>query len=438
LPSELVAADQRESLGQGECPEQRLCAPQALIDKLAPRPCVSVAALEGRCLASCLPLVEKQLDILPRSVCAAAERCAPCFDPFSGESTGACSLPGDPGPAGPARGFESCCGGAGYCLPPDLVPAKQQKSVAQAECDQTQLCVPRRVIDALPPTSCQSIGAFEGRCLPSCLPLVAAQVDRLPRAICGADERCAPCYDPFSGDPSGACSLPGDAGPSQPAGTFASCCGGSGHCLPPELVASDQQQNLAPAGCSEPRLCVPDLFIEQVAPPSCDSIGGAEGRCLPTCLPLVAAQMDRLPRSSCAADQRCAACFDPFSGAATGACNLPGDSGPKRAPSLFGTCCDLQGAARGRCVPAELVPSDKQALLTSERCGGSDLCLPATLVPPATSLPACTSDTGAAGACVPTCLLSLTQNLVTTQGSCQGWEKCVPCTVAGVSSGVCD
>lgn len=437
LPNELIAPEQQRDLAQAECRATELCAPAFLVKEQAPPSCSSVGSVEGRCLPDCLPLIAMQLDRLPRASCAQGQRCAPCFDPFTGDATGACTLPNDPGPVGPAVTFASCCGAIGHCLPPELVPGAQRKDLPRDSCGELQLCAPDSLRDGLAPARCASIAGFEGRCLSDCLPLVAAQKDRLPRADCADHERCAPCADPFSGEATGACALPNDPGPSADPARFLSCCEGRGYCLPSDLVATEQRASLAAQGCSDTQLCAPAALAQGIAPISCDSVAGAEGRCVSECVPLVAAQVELLPRATCADGERCAPCFDPFSGDATGSCSLPGDAGPTRKPLVFADCCNSNGAPRGRCVPPELVPQDKRSLLMAAGCAGNNLCLPTTLVPPATALPRCNSASGA-GACVPSCLLTSTQLYATSQADCHVWERCVPCSVLGMPSGVCD
>jgi hypothetical protein len=437
LPVGLVPAGQRSMLAQGDCATEHLCVVQSLIDEHAPRGCTAFGELEGRCLSTCIPVVSAQLDRLTRASCLDTERCVPCFDPFSGEATGACSLPSDPGPVRPKELFDTCCGGGGFCLPSSLVSAEQQANVVQATCQAAQLCTPKALIDAVAPSSCVSLGGLEGRCLSDCLPFVARQGERLPRSDCAGDQRCAPCFDPLSGQSTGACSLTGDMGPSHGSTRFDKCCGGSGYCVPPELLPEDQREQLGRETCGADRLCAPELLTMGKAPESCDSIAGAEGRCLSTCLPAILTQAAQLPRSSCASDERCAPCFDPFTGHETGSCALPGDTGPVRSPVVFAECCQIEGATRGRCLPTDLIPSAKRALLVAVDCGGGDLCVPNALAPPATSLPSCFSSAGR-GACVPRCLLSATQDSASLMGSCPSGEKCVPCEVLGSATGVCD
>jgi hypothetical protein len=51
---------------------------------------------------------------------------------------------------------------------------------------------------------CQFQGDCSGACVPSCI-LSSMQAGQLIRGTCGVGEVCAPCTDPTSGDPSGAC-----------------------------------------------------------------------------------------------------------------------------------------------------------------------------------------------------------------------------------------
>ena len=54
------------------------------------KPCVSTADQEGTCMSTCFPRVEASADVLPQDVCADGERCVPCIDPLTPESSGAC------------------------------------------------------------------------------------------------------------------------------------------------------------------------------------------------------------------------------------------------------------------------------------------------------------------------------------------------------------
>jgi hypothetical protein len=358
LPMSLVSADDAARLGRDSCAEALLCVPEsAIAGGRAAVACRTTGDFEGRCLPDCLPELAAQGERLSRASCAQGQLCAPCFDPLTGEDTGACTLGADPGPSEPAATFARCCGELGRCVPDELVAEGDRDRLAQLDCaDETRLCVPEPWLGDEPvaAASCRSLGDAEGRCLPACLPDVAGQSDRLPAADCAAQHLCAPCFDPLTGEDTGACRLAGDPGPSEPAATFARCCGELGRCVPDELVAEADRDRLAPLDCTAgANLCVPEPWLgdDPVAPASCRSLGGVEGRCLPACLPDVATDADRLPAAGCAAQHLCAPCFDPLTGEDTGACTLADDPGPSEPVATFARCC----GELGRCVPDELV-----------------------------------------------------------------------------------
>jgi hypothetical protein len=367
------------------------CVPDPIIaaaGQFVPATCTSIAGAEGRCLPTCLPAVAA---VLPQDVCAADERCMPCFNPSASDPTaptGACSFGGDMPSQPPVEltcpwsgppvfdptAFAGCsptCGGS-HCVPTGLLSSLP---VSPEACTATGgaagECVPDAVITAggqSVPGTCTSIAGAEGRCLSTCLPAVAATVG-LPQAVCDAGERCMPCYDPTSSDPTaatGACSFACDAPSQDPVllscpwegppvfnpSTFAACspaCGGA-HCVPAGIVPVELQSLLAT--CTD-GLCAPDTIISTAGnfdPPTCVAFAGttAEGRCLSSCLPDIAAQPS-LAQSTCAATQRCAPCTDPFTGASTGVCTLSCDA-PQSPPFTFPGCC----SGAGRCVPSSL------------------------------------------------------------------------------------
>ena len=107
------------------------------------------------------------------------------------------------------------------------------------------LCAPDALADStFTPKKCVSLASAEGRCLPDCLPSVAQQGSRLPKADCAAGELCAPCYDPVTGKETGACSVNGDKPTDKPV-VFDPCCGTFGHCVPSSILSTDQKAQLA-------------------------------------------------------------------------------------------------------------------------------------------------------------------------------------------------
>src|SRR5262245_60713859 len=89
-------------------------------------------------------------------------------------------------------------------------------------------------------------------------------------------------------------------------GLYASCCDGAGMCLPEALIDSSDAKRLARDDCGDALLCVPREATGggSYVPEQCESVMGIEGRCLPSCLPELQDDLERLPRKGCAAAQR--------------------------------------------------------------------------------------------------------------------------------------
>ncbi|MBI5477962.1 MAG: hypothetical protein HY906_03855 [Deltaproteobacteria bacterium] len=218
------------------------------------------------------------------------------------------------------------------------------------------LCVPDEFsTDAnFTPVRCTSIFGLDGACTSSCLPQVRDAAVKLPKDVCSGNQLCAPCTDPQTDAPSGACDQgamacepPADDGPcadwepTLDVSAYPSC-GARAHCAPVELVAEDQRAD--PATCPDGQsYCVPDDFLRRggrYTPPTCSSVGGREGRCLSTAIPKVAADKATLPVASCnPVDEVCVPCYDPRTGMGTGACTKGTcDPGPTEGPRTFEEC----------------------------------------------------------------------------------------------------
>lgn len=232
-----------------------------------------------------------------------------------------------------------------------------------------------------------------------------------------------------------------------------SCTVGGAHCLPSSLVPADFQSQLA--ACEPGQLCVPDAFIEtngQFIPATCESVAGAEGRCLSPCLPQVAEQAANLPRSSCAATELCVPCYDPQSGEATGACELSCDPGPGEPPVLLPACCESEGVSYGTCVPKSAA-GDQADRLGPDSCpqgGGELVCAPNEYIEDQSyQAPDCDDFFRAftfgaeygPGKCLSNCIPEVADAPLTGAGDCEGENvKCVPCIspLDGESTGACD
>jgi hypothetical protein len=471
------------------CDGANACVPDEMIrsgGQGLPASCRSIANVEGRCLSRCLPAVAAQDPFLPRDSCPDSHRCVPCFDPTSGADTGACRLACDKpaeepftamcGYHGPAfvdpAALPGCapeCGGA-HCLPATRVPSSLTANLAA--CEGGGKCVPDELIafGALqPPPACRSLLNVEGRCLSTCLPDVAAQADALPSTGCGENERCVPCFDPTTGQDTQACRTPCDMPKELPLvlscpykrtddvihpASLPACtpaCAGA-HCLSDALVPTALAKQVA--DCDATHKCVPDELIRSgglAVPDACRSVAGVEGRCLSRCLPAVAAQGVFVPQSTCDDTHRCVPCYDPLSGADTGACRIACDA-PLEAPKLLqcpyygdpivdvtqlpacGPACD--GA---HCLPSARVPAALASQLAS--CTGGK-CVPDSLIvngaetPP----PTCRSLNDAEGRCLSKCLPGVAAQ-VSRLPDCDAPTNsaCVPCfdPISGGDTNAC-
>ncbi len=165
----------------------------------------------GRCMSSCLPAVQKEVasGTLVQSSCSTGEYCVPCNDPFTGASTGACTLACDTPPATPWK-FPLCCSDGsgtltGTCVPSAMVPASQQSSLNQsgngnsAGCPNSgasYLCVPDEYLPApyntIPLQFCRATFLnLCGTCVSQCV--VNSALNLLGSDDCAANHKCVPC-----------------------------------------------------------------------------------------------------------------------------------------------------------------------------------------------------------------------------------------------------
>ena len=263
------------------------------------------------------------------------EVCIPCVNPLTGESTGACEL--GPAVCG-ADGEESTCESPKAIIDPEFFPACAvggrciSKSIVESttggtadrlpSCDQTEdgVCVPEdavRFAGGYKPVSC-SIGGndgLEGRCLPEFI-IPAESLDRiasLPQDnLCGEAELCAPCFDPLTGEDTGACSSTSCDAPQNPSAGFSTCFDGRGQCVPEAIILSrnpDQStENLNSRDCLGENLCVPNrLLAEPAEYQSCSSLLLGQGTCLDTeVLDIPLSGLFR--QNSCPAVEKCVPC----------------------------------------------------------------------------------------------------------------------------------
>jgi hypothetical protein len=417
-----------------DCPDPNTkCVPEPFIATLGQflaKSCRSLIDAEGRCIPVLLPAVRSQVDRLPQADCAADERCAPCYDPLTGAATGACTAGCGPGPNEQPKTFATCCNGIGSCVPPSLAGSDAAR-LGKETCADNFLCAPKAFSDAAyVPATCRSVGNAEGRCLPSCLPEIAAQASLLPRSTCAEHHLCAPCYDPLKSTPTvpvstGACNRGTDT-PKEPPTIFPNCCGDIGVCVPTSAVPAAQQGQLGRDNCTGTDvLCAPRFLTDPAAKAAkCRSLDDSEGRCLPACLPAVASQPG-LPVSTCQAGFLCAPCYNPVTAAASGACGINGDT-PTEQPKTFPRCCTGNS---GACVPLSLIPDAQESLLGRDSCTDTGrLCVPTELADSTFKPPECNSLGGGEGRCLAPCIPAIAaQASRLPQSTCATNRVCAPC-----------
>jgi hypothetical protein len=231
------------------------------------------------------------------------------------------------------------------------------------------------------------------------------------------------------------------------------------HCIPDAAIpAGVDKRLLGRLSCATGSLCVPDELASRIGRfkfKTCTSIGGAEGRCVSTCIPQVNGLMDVLPREGCGTNERCAPCFNPNDGTNTGACNQGCDTGPSASttanPYVFQKC---QGT-NGVCAPLAAVPPVLQTQLIQDLCPPLHLCAPIKKTQdlkynfpacqPSNPLVALLSGVGPnnqTGGCVPAFLADNNplEGGFMAQDTCQVGEKCAPCNNplrGGAMTGAC-
>jgi hypothetical protein len=207
-----------------KCPDNSYCTPDdylATQGEFLLKTCTSLEGAQGRCVSTCVTQVSKQVNQLPKDVCADTERCAPCWSLVDGTDTGICRLGCDTGPPANKVLYASCAAGRGVCVPQAAVPADLQGGVPQDTCASGHLCVPtEKAKDPLytfPKCTPTSLGGVlglanqagqKGGCVPAYL---VGSNSQLSVDGCASGDLCAPCTNPFSSPvnaPTGACPWP--------------------------------------------------------------------------------------------------------------------------------------------------------------------------------------------------------------------------------------
>jgi len=281
------------------------------------------------------------------------------------------------------------------------------------------------------------------------MPAIQSFVDLLSQSTCSDGDVCIPCVNPLDGQDTGVCGaydcspdavppppppepLSCDNRPTKPVldvSIFAECCEDA-HCIPNGFVPEGLSEVLTQCP-GETAACIPDQFVETggfFTPELCTAPGDMEGRCLSSCLAFVEEQSALFSKQTCEGNNVCVPCCDPFTGTATGACEIGCDTGLQEGVCevSFTDCC----GGVGNCVPDELIPEDYQEYLSDKECEDDGMCVPDVFLDPTVPAIPCTGNVllvvGYSGVCLPRCI-ELPFDFFIGSGSCEGANDCVPC-----------
>jgi hypothetical protein len=195
------------------CDEAGLCVPEEYLKAYGqhlPTACTSFAGIEGRCFSVVFADVGAQKELLMKDVCKESERCVPCFNPATGEPTGACSTVSCDAPqTKTAPKLKDCCrdGGRmqGKCIPRKDVPQQFHSRLEEHECSSSELCVPSENLDPnATPATCAPSSGGKGVCVSDCIDFGLIEGLLLRQGSCPDTHTCVPCVHPRTGQPTGA------------------------------------------------------------------------------------------------------------------------------------------------------------------------------------------------------------------------------------------
>ncbi|MBX3223471.1 MAG: hypothetical protein KF795_23360 [Labilithrix sp.] len=337
------------------------CVPETILASRAEPPSCKTSGAEGRCVSLCVPKVAKYAEALTQGdgdTCATDERCVPCTMP-DGAPSGVCDIgkpspstcasAGDGGTGAPAPpGAISCpftgtemdvsrmpvCAPGGRCVTEGFLddavtdPKTRAELRARLATCATGFCVPEEYLKKYgqhKPMACSSFAGIEGRCFSTVFKDVAAQKDLLQRDVCGADDRCIPCFNPADGTPTGACTtVTCDAATKTPP-VLRDCCRKRGQmrgkCVPARDVPSQFQSRLSEEECDgDTELCVPSKNLDlKNVPDTCTPKSGGAGVCVSECIEFGLLEGLLLSQGGCPTAETCVPCIHPTTKQPTGA-----------------------------------------------------------------------------------------------------------------------
>jgi hypothetical protein len=297
------------------CPGGQVCVPDEVVKEgsnLKLDKCTGVLNSEGRCFWPLVKDIIANYDLLAGASkdCKDGMVCAPCTNPLTHQETGICNIGGAGGSCsgGGDGGAGGAPGATGTC--PQVDPIIDVSSFPAEDCGSNMLCVdasllppaeasllkscskgkcaPKKAVERggnYVPKTCSSLGGSEGRCMNVGIPQIGQQSAQLPGDGCDPDERCAPCFDPRTGQDTGACHSASCDAPKQPKKVFAQCCGSAGRCVPESVVPGSGSKLLTADSCTgDTPLCAPGELVGVTPPKSCTAaLGLITGICVSGC-----------------------------------------------------------------------------------------------------------------------------------------------------------
>ncbi|MFO0738312.1 MAG: hypothetical protein U0270_20635 [Labilithrix sp.] len=333
-----VFADKFEQAG---CKDTQVCMPETLVkngSNVTLKKC-TVRDLEGRCFWPLAKELLAKYDFLKSQTedqCEGEQVCAPCQNPLTGEDTGICSLGEPPSPeckakeaANPKKG-----GLASSLACPLEEPILDAENLPPLDCTPNMACVDKGLVGEQAaklrpcskgvcaplkailragnfiPKTCKAIGGAEGRCANVGIPAINEQKAILPRDICDADERCAPCFDPRTAEDTGVCHQSTCDQPKEKPKMFATCCGEGGRCVPKAAVGDAATNGtLGPDTCTgDTPICAPNPLVK-VSPARPCTLLGNKGICVSDCTILgLKSRFAEMITRDCPDGELCAPC----------------------------------------------------------------------------------------------------------------------------------
>ena len=186
----------------------------------------------------------------------------------------------------------ACDSGRGHCYDGKKLPLIGTMDKCPGS---TDVCVPDPILTAAGTTNlktCNSVIGKPGACVSTDIAEIKAKDTQLTQDVCDANERCIPCINPLTNQPTPFCGDIGvhqdecTAGASQAVAAPQECCptvgaAPQGLCLQGDNIPASQRGKVEQNVCPPDYSCVPSSFVNN-DPVACSSTFGS-GFCVDSC-----------------------------------------------------------------------------------------------------------------------------------------------------------